>query len=60
MSVTGLTRGHSMGAWIQEENVVCWLKICFMFLQRTELISGIVYQLSAFPFDEYMYFEFSV
>lgn len=39
-NVTGLERDLSMGAWILEENVVCWLRLCFMYLQRTERSSG--------------------
>ena len=40
MSVIGPEQDHSMGPWILEENVVCWLKLCFIPLRRTELSSG--------------------
>lgn len=38
--MTGLEQVPSMGTWIQGENVVCWLKLCSMFLLRIELNFG--------------------
>uniref|UniRef100_A0A2P2J5Z2 Uncharacterized protein n=1 Tax=Rhizophora mucronata TaxID=61149 RepID=A0A2P2J5Z2_RHIMU len=40
MTVTGQELDLSMGTWILEENVVCWLRQCSMSLQRTGLNSG--------------------
>lgn len=40
MNVTGLEQVPSMGTWIQEENVVSWLKLCSMYLLRIELSFG--------------------
>ena len=40
MNATGQDQVLSMGTWTQEENVVCWLKICSMFPPRTTLSSG--------------------
>lgn len=42
MSAIGLVQVHFMVTWIQVENVGSWPKLCFMFLLKIELNSGMV------------------
>lgn len=47
MNVIGLEQGPFMGIWTLEENVVFWLRPCFMFQLRTEPSSGMIVLITA-------------